>query len=158
MTSQLRSHAWHILILRREKNTTEIALIQKCWVLAKIKPTERSFPPCSIFYRAEIRSAQLGAEQTILSHAILSHASLSVYMLQQHMAVTCCQGSLSPGLASPARGQMAAHWALKSKSALLKTVGPLRPSLLPWLFPSARWPRLLTSPRHMPGLLFALVI
>lgn len=98
--------------------------------LSKDKAGTVLVSPCSIFYRAEIRSAQLGAEQTILSHAILSHASLSVYMLQQHMAVTCCQGSLSPGLASPARGQMAAHWALKSKTALLKTAGPLRPSYL----------------------------
>lgn len=130
MTSQLRSHVWHILILWSEKITTEIALVQKVLGLSKDNADTVLISPCSSFYRAEIRSAQLGAEQTILSHAILSHASLSVYMLQQHMAVTCCQGSLSPGLASPARGQMAAHWALKSKTALLKTVDPLRPSYL----------------------------
>ena len=32
-----------------------------------------------------------------------------------------CQGSLSPGLASPAPGQMAAHWALKSNRAARDT-------------------------------------
>lgn len=69
----------------------------------------------------QIRSAQFGTDQTIQSHAILSHASLCMYMLQQHMAVTCCQGSLSPGLASPALGQMAAHWALKSNCAAQDT-------------------------------------
>lgn len=69
----------------------------------------------------QIRSAQFGADQTIPSYAILCHASLCVYMLQQHMAVTCCQGSLSPGLASPALGQMAAHWALKSNCAAQDT-------------------------------------
>lgn len=50
-------------------------------------------------------------------------------MLQQHMAVTCCQGSLSPGLASPALGQMAAHWALKSNCAAQDT----RPALSSYL-------------------------
>lgn len=52
-----------------------------------------------------------------------------VYMLQQHMVVTCCQGSLSPGLASPALGQMAAHWALKSNCAAQDT----RPALSSYL-------------------------
>lgn len=83
------------------KKTPEIALVQKVLCLNKDKAGTVLISPCSIFYHAEIRSAQLGAEQTIQSHAILSHASLSMYMLQQHMAVTCCQGSLSPGLASP---------------------------------------------------------
>lgn len=64
----------------------------------------------------------------IPSHAILRRASLCVYMLQQHMAVTCCQGSLSPGLASPALGQMAAHWAPKTNCAARDTPGPA-PSL-----------------------------
>ncbi|KAK5862901.1 hypothetical protein PBY51_018251 [Eleginops maclovinus] len=59
-----------------------------------------------------------GADWLIPSLAILSHASLCVCMLQQHMAGTCCQGSLSSGLASPAQGQMAAHWALKSNCAV----------------------------------------
>lgn len=62
----------------------------------------------------QIRLSQIGAGQTIPSSAILSRASSRVYMLQQHMAVTCCQGSLSPGLASPAPGQMATHWAPKT--------------------------------------------
>ncbi len=69
----------------------------------------------------QIRSAQFGADQTIPSYAILSRASLCVYVLQQHMAATCCQGSLSPGPASPALGQMAAHWALKSNCAAQDT-------------------------------------
>lgn len=68
-----------------------------------------------------MRSTQFGADQTIPSYAILSHASLCVYMLQQHMAATCCQGSLSPGPASPALGQMATHWALKSNCAVEDT-------------------------------------
>lgn len=69
----------------------------------------------------QIRSAQSGADHTIPSHAILSSASLCVYMLQQHMVVTCCQGSLSPGLATPAPGQMAAHWAPTSNCAAQDT-------------------------------------
>lgn len=114
-------------------------------------PQSSNFSP-QIFYRAEIRSAQLAAEQTIPCHAILSHASLSVYMLQQHMAVACCQGSLSLGPASPAWGQMAAHWALKSKkrgagdsahSALLTWALPVLPGGLGSLHPRVDMPRLL---------------
>lgn len=107
------------------------------------------------FYRAEIRSAQLVAEQTIVCHAILSHASLSVCMLQQHMVVTCCQGSLSPGPSSPAWGQMAAHWALKSKkltardtvhSTLPTLALPVLPGGLGSLHPRVNIPTLLFLP------------
>jgi len=48
-----------------------------------------------------------------------------VYIFQEHMAITCCQGSLSPGLASPATGQMAAHWAPKSNCAAQDTLPAL---------------------------------
>lgn len=71
-------------------------------------------------------------------HAILGRASLSVYVLQQHMAVTRCQGSSSPGPAPPARGQMAAHWALRSSTPLRSRLGDGAHS-----FPS--FPRLLLS-------------
>eukprot|EP00064_Thunnus_orientalis_P000974 superscaffoldBa00000059_g975 len=56
-------------------------------------------------------------------------------MLQQHMAATCCQGSLSPGLASPALGQMAAHWALKSNCAAEDTRSAPSPYLGSSLLP-----------------------
>ncbi|KAM7382413.1 hypothetical protein PAMP_002142 [Pampus punctatissimus] len=59
----------------------------------------------------------------------------------KHMAVTCCQGSLSPGLASPALGQMAAHWALKILG-LLRPLTLALPRCLAASFPAA--------PRHTP--------
>lgn len=98
----------------------------------------------------QIRLSQIGVGQTIPSSAILSRASSRMYMLQQHMAVTCCQGSLSPGLASPAPGQMAAHWAPKTNCGAQDTQPA--PLLLPWLFLTAWWPLFLTVPPHMPAL------
>lgn len=92
-----------------------------------------------------MRSAQFGTDQTVPFRA-----SLCVYMLLQHMAVPCCQRSLSPGPASPAwdRWRLTGPW---KATMLLKT-----PSLLPSLtlalpvFPVALFPA--ASP-HMPGLL-----
>lgn len=66
----------------------------------------------------QIQSAQPTASMWTVrvspSHVAFGYASLSVCLLQQHMVVVCCQGSLFPCLASPALGQMAAPFASKS--------------------------------------------
>lgn len=95
------------------------------------------------------RSAHFGAhEKTILPHAILSQAQfVRVYALQQHMAVTCCQGSSSPGPASPGPGTDGGSLG----NCAAQDTGPLS-VLLPRLLLSARWPLFPGAPPRMPRL------
>lgn len=123
--------------------------------LSKDKADRVLISPCSIFYRAEIRSAQLGAEHTIPCHSqpcqferVHASAAYGYNMLSGELVSW-------PGLPSP--GTDGGSLGPEKQNRTAQDSGPT-PSLLPWLFPSARWPLLLTSLRHMPGLLFALVI
>lgn len=74
-----------------------------------------------------------------------------MYVLGQHMAAPCCRGSLSPGLASPALGQMVARWALKSERAA-GDPGPGAP-LLTLALPVCLVASAPAAPPHAPELL-----